>query len=163
MVKVDNTIKAKFNILSLALDKSLRWRFELDVQKILPKSYHDYSVTLVFDEEPFEKQIAEIEQRVNDIESDNQLFIEQQKKDINFHKDRIESVMEERDKKKKECPTIETFGQVESVKYRNGNTVIKIVIPDDVIQQINERKMYTSFYRLELKPMDEIVEVERKF
>ena len=153
-IKIDNTIKAKFNIWSLSMDKNLRWTLQLFVSKTLPKSYRDYRLTMLFDEEPFVKQIEGIERKIQEIQTDATLFKDMQKKDINFQKERIAAVIDDRDKKKKECRTIEFVTEVQELKYVNGDTKLNIKIPDITIPDINDRKGWFSYYRLELKPME---------
>ena len=149
-----NLIKAKFNIWSLSMGRDLRWSLTLKVQKILPKTYRDYSATLVFDEEPFQKQIDDVEMRIKEIEADNDLFKDMQKKDINFQKERIGAIMDERDAKKKECRTIEFALEVQRLKYSGSDTFLDVHLPDIVIPDINDRKGWFTYYRLELKPLE---------
>lgn len=153
-IKVDHTIKARFNIWSLSMDKNLRWTLQLFVAKILPKSYHDYRMTMVFDEEPFQKQIVDIERQIKGIEDTPSLLKDMDRKEINFQKERIAACMEDRDKKKKECRTIEFVTEVQELKYVNGDTKLTVRIPDAVIPDINDRKTWFSYYRLELKPLE---------
>lgn len=151
-IKIDNTIRAKFSIASLYMDAKLRWEMEILVEKTLPKTYRDYRMTMVFDEEPFEIQIEDIQKKIHEMETENALIKNIQ--DINFNKERISSIMEDRDKKKKECRTIEFVAEVQELKYKESDTKLTIRIPDLLIPEINDRKNWFTYYRLELKPME---------
>ena len=153
-IKVDNTIKAKFSIQNLQMDRTLMWKLQLFVQKILPKSYHDYRVTLVFDEEPYMKQIADIEGQIMAMEKAGTLFKDLDKKEVNFQKERITATLDEKEKKKAECRTIEFVTEVLELKYNGGGTKLVIHVPDTAISDINDRKTWFSYYRLELKPLE---------
>lgn len=152
-VKINNTIRAKC-ILKLLMTEKLIWKLSLAIKTILPKNYHTYTATMIFDEEPFEQEIASIERDIKTIQEDNQLFKDAKQKDIDFLKDRIEGVVEDRDKKKAECPTIEFYATTESLKYDGAFTNIVFHIGDTIISELNLRKNWFQYYRIELKPVE---------
>lgn len=155
-IKVDNVIRAKFNITNLQMDKSLRWQMRLAVQRRLSKSYSDYRMEMVFDDEPFKKQIDDIERKIQELQSeaDGQLFKDNARTDINFQKERIAAIMDDRDAKQRECRKIETYAEVANLKYSRGWSILTVYIPDLVIPDINDRKSWFTYYRLELTPAE---------
>lgn len=158
-VKIDNVIRAKFDIIKIGMDKKLHWKLGLAVRTILPRSYHTYTISMVFDQQPFDAEIASIQSKIAEIEHDNQLFKDRKQRDISFQMERIESAEDDMNEKKKNCPTIEFYATVSAVKYNAGDTNIVFDIPDTIIAELNLRKNWFTYYRLELKPADEIVPI----
>jgi|GEM_PF-3636612 len=158
----DNTIKASFSIASLAMSKELRWKLDLNIQKRLPKTYREYRMTLCFDEDPFNRRIADVEKKIKEIEADQNLFrnTKVMREEIEEQKDRITEIRKEMDQKKAECPKIEFLAEVDELKHRDAGTWVRLRIPDVVIPDLNDRKHWFSYYRAELKPT-ETIELDR--
>lgn len=151
----DNTIRAGFSLYTLKLDKTLKWTMELLIAKILPKSYKSYSGKMVFNEQPYFDRMASVEKEIRDIEADAQLFRDMQSGEVEVKNKQLVMIQNEMADKKKECPEIEIYFEVEEIKYKNNQTLLKVGIPDTVIAQLNEKKFFFSYYQVELKPVEE--------
>lgn len=151
-IEVDNAIKASFNIQSLQMDKDLLWKLDLEIKQILPKSFYTYGIKLVFDEVPFDRQIADIELSIEDAESEATLFQDVKEKRINGFRKDIDKVKEEMEDLKALCPTIEFSAQVVELKYKDHITRVKMAVPDGVINLLNVNKYQFEHYRAELSP-----------
>lgn len=148
------TIKSDFSIKKLSMDSELDWKADLLVKTILPRSYHDYSVRMVFDETPYDNRIAGYEQQIKDIKADNTLFKKLDGEEIRELKNDIKRVQNEKKEMAGNCPTIEFEGAITQLKYIGDNTMLTIRVPDEMIEHLNKRKHYFHQYTLELRPQE---------
>ena len=151
-IEVDNAIKASFDIQSLQMDKDLLWKLDLEIKQILPKSFYTYDIKLVFDEESWNNDIAQVKRDIEDVESENTLFDDVKKKRTKKLRADIEDIEFKREERRGECPTIEFSAQVTELKYKNHITRVKMAIPDDAINLLNVNKYNFGDYRAELSP-----------
>jgi hypothetical protein len=50
------------------------------------------------------------------------------------------------------CKKIEYLGEVKELKYKDGDTILLMRLPDNVIEELNQAKMLFNFYKIELTP-----------
>lgn len=148
-------IEAKFSIEQIVMDKDLQWKTKMKVTKILPKSYHDYTIKMTLDETPYDKRIATLELELKELGRGQQQLLkemaEERKGQLNdeivLEKQRLEDM---RDK----CKAIEFLGEVKELKYKDGDTIILIRLADEVIEQLNKAKYLFSNYKISLIPIE---------
>jgi hypothetical protein len=133
--------------------KNLRWSFKIAVTKILPKTYHDYSCRLSLDEEPYDKKIKHEENRIEEIKRDQSLFKDNDRSKIADCNTEIVEIRKEMREMKVTCYPIDFHGQIEALKYKDGDTHLVVKIPDDVIEDLNKQKNLFPHYKIELTPI----------
>jgi len=146
-------IDANFALLQVLLKEDKRWRMKIGVYKILPKSYHDYTIHLIVDEEPFEKRIQSVEEKIERIRKERSLFAEKDDKEIRDQKELIVDIQNELAEMKDKCEEMEFVAEIEEIKYKDGNTVVLMKVPDNVIEPLNKSKMFIQFYKIEFSPL----------
>jgi hypothetical protein len=148
-----STITAKFYLQQLMM-KDVQWRMKIKVGDILPRTYHKYTMAMVFDEAPHMRRIKALQEEISDIEDSAQqpLFqadTEEKIKDLEAEIEKEESTME---KYAEECPKIIMPSIVEELKYSGSDTLLVFLIPDSAINQLNENKLKFGMYKIELTP-----------
>lgn len=153
--EADLTIVANFALDEVALKKSkgLRWRIKLEIFKILPKTYHSYSIEMDVDEGEFDRRIQAIEEKIEKIRSEKSLFADRDDKEIRDLRELIVGVEKERDARIEECETIEFAGEIEELKYKDAHTHVLLIVPDNIIEELNKQKSRISYYKINLKPL----------
>jgi hypothetical protein len=131
--------------------KNLGWSMKLKIKKILPKSYHDFMVRFIFNEEPYETRIKQIEERMEN-NKQPRLLKQIDREEMDDLKREIHDVERERAENKRQCITIEFLAQVEQLKYDGADTILSVRIPDNIIEPVNKVKMLFGFYKVELTP-----------
>lgn len=131
--------------------KDLMWSMKLIVHYIMPKSYHDFIVRFIFNEEPFLNNIAELEMKLGGSKN-MRLFKDMDRDEIEDARETIDEIKADMAKKKKECVTIEFLGEVTNIKYSAGDTILDLRIPDHIINPVNNVKTMFGYYTLELQP-----------
>lgn len=149
---------SSFKVKTIAL-KDLRWTMEMVVQDILPKSHHYYKMVLSFDEEPFKLRVDSLQRTIDSINGKSVSLFGEDDKDkknrIKAWEDEMATVTEDREEKRRNCPQIEFTVTVDKVDWsKNSSTILKVGIPDDVIPELNKRKVWFSLYKVELEPTD---------
>ncbi len=147
------TISAKFGLSSILLKDDHRWRMKLVVWKILPKAYHDYTIKFLVDEEPFEKRIKSVEDKIELVRKEGSLFPENDNREIRNLHGLITDINLELKKLKQQCDVIEFVSEIEEIKYKDGNTHVVMKIPDVVIEPLNQAKLLIGNYKVELLPL----------
>lgn len=153
--EADLTIVANFALEEIALKKSkgLRWRMKLEIFKILPKTYHSYSIDMDVDEEEFDNRIMAVEDKIDKVSSERSLFPDRDDKDIRNMRELIIGIDKERDQRIEECDVISFAAEIEEIKYKNAHTHVLIIVPDKIIEQMNAQKSRISWYKINLKPL----------
>jgi len=150
--KSPETIEARFQLDELRMLK-LQWQAKMSVTKILPKSYHDYKIVMLLDESPYLKSIADYELERKQIGHGQQTLLPEM---MEARKTEIHDlIVEERqrlEKKREECKNIEFIGEVKELKYKDGDTIFTLRLPDNVIEEINQMKFLFVNYKIELTP-----------
>jgi hypothetical protein len=148
------SIKAKFNLQQLIL-KDLEWKMKIKIEDILPKTYYQYEMAMIFDESPYLRKLASLEDQIQDIRDSRQkpLFKDDTEERVDDLKTEIEEQREAMDEKRRECRTIKMICRVEELKYAGMSTLLTFIIPDDVINDLNEQKLKFGYYIIELTPM----------
>lgn len=142
ILKVESTIRLE--LLSL---KDKKWTAKFLIGAILPKSYHRYQVTLQLDESPYLERIEELEKGLND-----SLFKEE-KTSVKATNKRIGEIREELERMRRDCEEIQFNARVEEIKYKDNDTRLTCIIPDDIIEPINKQKYRLEAYKVILLPL----------
>ena len=153
--EADLTIVANFALEEIALKRSkgLRWRMKLEIFKILPKTYHTYSVEMDVDEGEFDNRIQAVEDKIEKIRTEKSLFADRDDKEIRNMRELIVGIEKERDERIKECDVISFAAEIEEIKYKDAHTHVLIMVPDQIIEQMNKQKARMSWYKINLKPL----------
>lgn len=150
--KSPEVIEARFQLNELRMI-NLQWQAKMSVTKILPKSYHDYKIKMILDESPYLKSIEDYELERKQIGHGQQTLIPEM---MEARKNELHDlIVEERqrlEKKREECKKIEFIGEVKELKYKDGDTIILMRLPDNVIEEINQMKFLFAGYKIELTP-----------
>lgn len=144
--EISVSITAKFSILEIKMKGDMRWKIKMLIHEILPKSYHDYSIKLEFDDRPLLKTIEQLEK-------DASMFTSEDKKSLKEVDKKIAEAYKELKQLKSECTDIDFVTQSEEIKYKDGDTALLFKVLDIVIQPINEKKYRLSDYRAVLTPI----------
>lgn len=150
--EVDLGIESLFAVVHLLMKEDRRWRLKLKIKTILPKSYYNYGVRLLVDEEPFERRIEHIEEKIADAKANPSLLDQLSNRRLNDYDDDIIKVRKELLDLKKRCPVMDFFATVNEVKYKDGDTVVEFNIPHDVIASLNEQRDMLTYYKVRLEP-----------
>ena len=139
------SIDTKIDLNKIML-KELQWMMTLKVRTILPRAYHLYTIRLKYDEGPLDRRIAHLEEQMS-----GSLFkgnpAEEKK-----HDKLVADLRIQKQKEKQECESIEFGVRVEKLAYKDGNTVIDVLVPDDVIEAFNRQKHRLNMYAVTLIP-----------
>lgn len=135
---------------TMKLDKFLEWTLKITLKTQLPQSFRDYKVKLSLNEEPYKMKIEDLERRVTDIESENQLFEGNKKQQIKDIKEEIKEIEAELKQDLENTPEIEFNGIIQKLEYKNGDTVVTLWIPADTANEINKVRTILKTYKVDL-------------
>jgi hypothetical protein len=151
--KIDElVISTGFELKQLML-KDQTWTAQILVKKILPKTFHDYGIKMIFDEKPYADRIERVKEQVANAKKEQKLFKEMSKADIDELEGDIKAIEKEKAEMKRQCLTIEFSAVVEQLKYDGGDTKLAIRLPDNVIEPLNKAKLTMNYYKIELEPL----------
>ena len=150
---VSLAIIAKFSIVEIKMKNDWRWKVKMLVHEILPKTHHDYSIKLEFDDRPYLQTIEQLEKEASDLGRNPTLLPDVDSKSLRQIDERIESTRNEMKKLREDCSTIEFVTQTEEIKYKDGDTALIFKVLDNVIQPLNEQKFRLSEYRAVMEPI----------
>lgn len=153
--EADLTIVANFALEEIALKRSkgLRWRMKLEIFKILPKTYHSYSIEMDVDEAEFDNRVKAVEDKIEKIRGEKSLFPDVDDKEIRNLRELVVGIEKERDQRIEECEVISFAAEIEEIKYKDAHTHVLIIVPDQIIEQMNKQKSRISWYKINLKPL----------
>ena len=146
-------IEGSFMLDTLQLKNAFYWLAKLKVKQILPKSYHEYNVKMIFNEAPYLERISRFEEKLNLGKQNRKLFKKMEQEDIDDVKDQIKDEQRDMAEKKRQCPTIDFSGKVEQIKYAGAETVMTMNIPDSAIDPLNKSKTMFQYYKIQLSPI----------
>lgn len=146
------TIESTFMLEQVQL-KGMIWSARIIVKDILARNYHKYSIKILFNEKPYMDRITRLEEKLSNTKRSKKLFKDMEQDDIDEVNDEIADIKKDMNDIKKQCLTIEFLATVEQIKYKNGNTIVVLRIPDDVIEPINKAKTMFQYYKVELTPV----------
>jgi hypothetical protein len=152
LLDLDSSIVATsiFFFEAMKMDKFLQWSIKMTLKTQLPQSFRDYKVKLSFNEEPLLVKIQDLERKMANVESENQLFEGNKKTQIKNIKEEISEIEQELKDSKNQTPEIEFEGTIEKLEYKNADTVISLWIPAMVANQINDVRDILKTYKIEL-------------
>lgn len=151
--EIAGVIKADFSINRLQMDAKLCWLLDLEVRQVLPETYLRYKLDLVFNEEPYEENIERIEKEIESAQNEASLFETHKVQRVKNLYKQIDDIRADMKELEKNCPTITIEAVVTELKYKNaGTTFIRMRLPDDKINELNDNKAKFSYYRAELTP-----------
>lgn len=135
---------------TMKLDKFLEWTLKVTLKTQLPQSFRDYTVKLSLNEEPYKMKIEDLEKRMTDIESENQLFEGNKKQQIKDIKEEIKEIEAELKQDLENTPEIEFNGIIQKLEYKNGDTIVTLWIPADTANEINKVRGILKTYKIDL-------------
>ncbi len=147
------TITAAFSINRLQMDAKLCWLLDIDVAKVLPETFLQYKLDLVFNEQPYHDSIARLEKDIEDVENEASLFDTHKASRVKGLRKQIASVNEDMADLKKLCQSITMPVQVTELKYKPGKTFVRMRLPDNKINELNDNKHKFKHYQAELTPI----------
>lgn len=139
-----------FLLENITLKKDTIWRMKLTLKKLLPQSYREYFVRLSVNEAPFEMRIEDLKRKRLEVESENQLFGDQKKRQLSNIDDEIKEVEKELSDMVKSLPVIEFDATIEALAYKDSDTVLVLMIPSASIDELNTNRSQFSHYKIEL-------------
>lgn len=139
-----------FLVEGLTMKKDLLWRLKLTLKTTLPESFREYGVRLSLNEEPYETRIGDIERRKADVQAENQLFGAEKKKQLKGFDEQVAEVERELEEARADSPVIEFDATIEQLAYKDGDTVVVMMIPAAAISDLNDNRRKLSGYKVEL-------------
>lgn len=140
--------KSIFDLKEIRMKDDKAWRLKAVLKVSLPQSFREYDVKLSLNEEPYESRIKDVERKIEEVNLSNELF---DKRDaIAEMRGQIKDIQEELAEALKETHTIEFSGVLEELKYKDSDTVVVMLIPADVIQELNDARFKFETYKIEL-------------
>lgn len=139
-----------FILEELKMKKDLLWRAKLTLKTQLPESFREYGVRLSLNEEPYETRISDIARRKADVTAENQLFGAEKKKQLKGFDEQVKEVERELEEARADSPVIEFDCTLEQLTYKDGDTVVVMMIPAAAIGEFNDNRRKLSGYKVEL-------------
>lgn len=153
LAEISLAIIAKFSIIEIKMKDDWRWKVKMLVHEILPKTHHDYSVKLEFDDRPYLKTIDQLEREIVELDRNPSLLPDVDKKSMKELDNKIAKAKKEMNDMRNNCPNIEFVVQTEEIKWKEGDTALLFKVLDSVIQPLNEQKFRLNEYRAVLDPI----------
>lgn len=139
-------IETSMSLEGIKLD-GMRWEVKLKTFTTLPRAYYHYRLLMELNQEPYLERIEHLEE-----ELENSLFKDEPKQ----RKSTDELIAEIRDSLKQrleECEKIDFRCTVKELKYKDSNTILTVIVPDDTIEQFNRQKTRFNLYKIVLYPI----------
>lgn len=135
---------ADFDALQLTLKEDGLWHFKLSIKAALPQTFREYQAALTLNERPFLDSIAESSRDKENVESSTDLFDDQKKKNIKAVEKEIAEKESALKAAKETHPDIAMTFTVESIAWKDDGVQVVAIIPAEVINFINERRLEIS-------------------
>lgn len=144
-------IDMTFELKKFEMKDDLAWRMKLELHKKLSQSSREYKVRFVFNEDPYNRRIEDLEKKKDEINGELQLFEGGKKQQLKNIDEDIKEIEEERDEMKDQCEEIEFAGTIEELKYKDSNTIIVMLFPSAVLAKLDSNKvLLNKYYKVEL-------------
>jgi phosphoglycolate phosphatase-like HAD superfamily hydrolase len=143
-------LSALFQFKELKLKDDMQWRIKLVVKEQLPQTFREYEAAMSFNEEPWDVKVEDLEKRKVAIADEDTLFPDQKQKQIRECDLAIGDVRRDMEKARKDVPTMEFKAIVEALAYKDGDTVLTMIVSSDVVGELNTNRHILKFYKLDL-------------
>ena len=143
-------LAALFVFKELKLKDDLAWRIKLVVKEQLPQTFREYSAAFSFDEGPYDTKVSDLEKRKEAIRVEDTLFPDQIEEQIRACDLSIGDIQRDMEKARKDVPTMEFDAIVEQLAYKDGDTVLVMIVSADVVAQLNTNRHILKHYKIEL-------------
>jgi len=143
-------VESVFKLKEIKMKDDFIWRMKVELLTRLSQSFREYDVKLSANEKPFLTKIEDLNRRKADIESENQLFEGNKKAQIKEIENEITECEEELEEMKRMCQVIEFKGTIEELKYKDGNTIVVMMFPSEVLAELDSNKTMFRNYKVEL-------------
>lgn len=143
-------ISSLFSFEQLQLNKGAGWTLKLSLKTSLPETLREYKLRLSLNELPFEKEIESLKQRQISIQNEPQLFEGNQKQAIRDINDQIRTVENDIKNAREIYEEIEFHSIINSVTYKDRDTVVVLSIPADTVEALNKHRNDFVNYKVEL-------------
>jgi hypothetical protein len=150
----NDTISAKFKLKSIIWKSgSTVWNIVLGIHGALSEAFIHYTAKFTFDEEPFKRRITTVEQEIERVKKDRQLFAEGQKQEIANLKDEISDITDEMEAMRKDCPDIEFQATAIKVDWTGDIPSVTFAVDSELVEELNKAKTKVDNYKIELTPL----------
>lgn len=143
-----------FKLKKIEMKDDLEWRIKLELNTKLSQTFREYDVRLSVNETPFKLRIEGLERKIENIEADRQdslpLGVGSKKDHVKVINNEIKDIEQELKDMQNDCPDIEFKGTIEELKYKDGNTIISMLFPGTIVNELNEKKFLLTHYKIEL-------------
>ncbi len=139
-----------FVVEQLVMKKDLWWRLKLTLKTSLPETFRNYSLRLSLNEEPYNVRIEDVRKQQEKVQDEEQLFGDAKKKQLKNFDERVKEIEKEMKEAKANAPEIEFEATVESLAYKDGDTVVILSVPSSCVQAINEHRVNLRHYKVDL-------------
>jgi len=143
-------LSALFVFKELKLKDDMQWRIKIVVKEQLPQTFREYDGAFSFNEGPYEAKIDDVEKRKDAIVNEETLFPAEREKQLRVCDLTIGDIQRDMEKARKDTPTMEFKAIVEQLAYKDGDTVLTMIISHDVVEKIDEYRHYLKNYKLDL-------------
>jgi len=149
-----DAIVAKFKLKTIVWKAgSTVWNIVLGIHGALSEAFIHYTAKFTFDEEPFARRIATVEDEITQVKKDRQLFADGQKAQIENLKYEIKEIETEREEMRKECPDIEFQATAIKVDWTGDIPSVTFAVDSELVEQLNRAKGKVDSYKIELTPL----------
>lgn len=139
-----------FLLESIMMKKDKLWRLKLTLKTQLPESFREYGVRLSLNEEPYLMRIDDLKKRLVEVNAENPLFKGDKKKQLKQIEQQIADVKTELHEAQSVLPVIEFDGTIEQLTYKDGDTIVVMMIPAKSVGELNDNRNQVNAYKIEL-------------
>lgn len=143
-------VDALFTFKKLEMDEDLTWRIKIVVKKMLPQTFREYDAIFSLNEIPYQTRIDDMEKRKVEIELEPTLFKDERIKQIRGCDMEIGDIGRELSDARRDTPSMEFKAIVEALAYKDGDTVLTMIVSSEMIEHFNENRTLLNNYKVEL-------------
>lgn len=149
-----DAIVAKFKLKTIVWKAgSTVWNIVLGIHGALSEAFIHYSAKFTFDEEPYQRRIATVEEQIKEVQKDRQLFKDGQEAQVRELKSEIAEIKDEMEDMRKECPDIEFQATAIKVDWTGDVPSVTFAVDSELVEQLNKAKAKVDNYKIELTPL----------
>ena len=141
-------IEALFDFEQLTLKKRENWRLKITVKKHLPEVFEAYGIRFVYDDTADLEDIEDLEKKILEAKDSDVLFEDEKKKDVARFTAQIKEANKALEDRRKKFEDIEGPCALQSIQYKEGNTVVVFGINADMVEPLNERRHQLGNYKV---------------
>lgn len=143
-------VDALFTFKKLEMGDDLIWRIKVVVKKMLPQTFREYDAIFSLNETPYQTRIDDMEKRKIAISEEPTLFKEERVKQMRGCDMEIGDIERELADARRDTPSMEFKAIVEALAYKDGDTVLTMIVSAEVINDFNANRTLLGNYKIEL-------------